>query len=319
MPHSIVILDGYTENPGDLSWSGFEAFGDVTVYDRTAAGQTAARIGPADVVLTNKVVIDTPVLDACPGIRYIGILATGVNVVDLAEAARRGISVTNIPAYSTMSVAQFTLGLLLEICSHIGEHTESVRRGVWANSPDFSYWDYPLIELDGKTMGLVGFGRIARATARMAQGFGLTVLACNARGTTGVTESGVELTTFDDLLARSDIVSLHCPLTADNVGLIDAAAIGRMKDGVIFLNTARGGLVAEADLAAALAAGKVAAAAVDVVAVEPIRPDNPLLAAPNIIITPHIAWAPRESRARLMEIAVANLAAFLAGRPVNLV
>jgi glycerate dehydrogenase len=315
----IVILDGYTENPGDLSWAGFDALGDVTVYERTEPAQTISRIGGAEVVLTNKVVLDAAVMAACPALRYIGVLATGVNVVDLAEAGRRGITVTNIPAYSTMSVAQFTLGLVLEVCHHIGDHTASVRRGVWANSPDFSYWDYPLVELDGLTMGLVGFGRIGQATARMAQAFGLRVLACDSRGTVGVTESGVELTALDDLLARADIVSLHCPLTERNQNLVNAATIARMKDGVIVVNTARGGLVDEAALAAALAAGKVAAAAVDVVAAEPIRPDNPLLGAPNVIITPHIAWATLAARTRLMDIAVANLAGWLAGRPANVV
>ncbi|MDR1806762.1 MAG: D-2-hydroxyacid dehydrogenase, partial [Propionibacteriaceae bacterium] len=299
MPH-IVILDGYTENPGDLSWSGFADLGELTVYDRTAPADAAARIGAADIVLTNKVPVTAAVMDACPALRYIGVLATGVNVVDLPAAAARGLTVTNIPAYSTASVAQFTFALLLEICHHVGEHTASVRRGVWANSPDFTYWDYPLIELAGKTMGLVGFGQIGQAVARIAQAFGLRVLACNARGTTGVTESGVTLAPFEDVIARSDIVSLHCPLTDANRGLIDAAAIGRMKPGAILLNTARGPLLVERDVADALNAGRLSAAAVDVVAEEPIRPDNPLLTARNCFITPHIAWAPFEARARLM-------------------
>ncbi len=309
----IVILDGYTLNPGDLSWDAFNAYGQVTVYDRTPEDQTVKRIGDADIIYTNKTPITRQVLDACPGIRYIGVLATGYNVVDIAAAKEKGIPVCNIPTYGTAAVAQFTFALLLEVCHHVAHHSNAVKAGRWTNSKDFCFWDFPLIELAGKTIGIIGYGRIGRATAAVARGLGMNVLAYDAYA------SGPECVPIDTLLEKSDVISLHCPLTQENKGLICAATISKMKDGVIILNTSRGPLVNEQDLYDALASGKVYAAAVDVVSTEPILNDNPLLKAGNCIITPHIAWAPKESRERLMEIAVNNLRAFAQGHVQNVV
>ncbi len=315
----IVILDGYTENPGDLSWAGFAAQGELTVYDRTPADQTAARIGDAEIVITNKTVLAEPVLAACPQIRYIGVLATGYNVVDTAAAKARGITVTNIPTYGTAAVAQLAIALLLEVCHHVGAHSESVKAGDWSRCPDFSYWNYPLIELAGKTMGIIGFGRIGQTTARIAVALGMKVLAVDENRNPALETADIRYAALDEMLALADVISLHCPLFPSTQGIINQGSIVKIKDGVILINTSRGPLVVEADLRAALASGKVAYAAVDVVSSEPIKADNPLLDAPNCIITPHIAWAPKESRARLMDIAVDNLRAFLAGQPKNVV
>lgn len=307
----IVILDGHVENPGDLSWEPLAQLGDLTVYDRTAPEDVIARIGNAPIVITNKTLITESIFAACPQIRYVGVLATGFNVVDIAAAKARGIVVTNVPAYSTQAVAQFTMALLLEICHHVGRHSDGVHAGKWSACRDFAYWDYPLIELMGKTIGIVGYGRIGQATAKAAEALGMKVLAYSRHG------QGEPYVPLDELYARSDVISLHCPLTAENAKMIDKAAIAKMKDGVILLNTARGGLINEGDLREALLSGKVYAAAADVAAVEPIPADCPLLGLDNMIFTPHIAWACFETRQRLMDIAVDNVRQFLAGTPVN--
>ncbi len=314
----IVVLDGYTENPGDLSWGGFEAIGETVVYDRTPEDQIVERIGDAEIVILNKTPITRATLEACPGIKYIGVLATGYNVVDTDAARERGIPVCNIPSYGTASVGQFAIALLLEICHHIGAHSDSVHNGDWERSADWCYWNHPLIELDGKTMGIIGFGRIGQATGRIAKALGMKVIAYDAHpNDAGRALAGyVEL---DTLLATSDVIALHCPLFPETQGIIDRAAIAKMKDGVIILNNSRGPLIVEQDLADALDSGKVAAAGLDVVSTEPIRGDNPLLKAKNCIITPHISWAAREPRQRIMDMAVENLKAFLGGGAVNVV
>ena len=314
----IVILDGYTENPGDLSWEGFAALGELTVYERTAAADIVPRIGDAEIVYTNKTPITAETLAACPNLRYIGLLATGYNVVDVAAAKARGVAVTNIPTYGTAAVAQFAIAMLLEICHHVAHHSDAVHAGRWTANPDWCFWDYPLIELDGKTMGIIGFGRIGQATGRIARALGMRVLAYDSRPS-DAGRAIAEYVPLDELLANSDVISLHCPLFPETEGIVDKANIARMKDGVILLNNSRGPLVVEQDLSDALNSGKVYAAGLDVVSTEPIRPDNPLLKAKNCFITPHISWAPRESRQRLMDIAVENLRAFLAGAPVNVV
>ena len=310
MREKLVVLDGYTCAHGDLDWKLFEAFGDLTVYDRTATEQVVERIGDASIVLTNKVPVTEATLAACPSVRYIGVLATGYNVVDLDAARARGIPVCNVPAYSTDAVAQHVFALLLELVSHVAAHDRAVREGRWISSPDFCFWDMPMTELAGKTMGIIGYGQIGQAVARIAQAFGMRVLACASREREG-------LVPLERVLAESDVISLHCPLTASNKGLICRDTIAKMKDGVILLNTARGPLVAERDLREAVLSGKVRAAAVDVVGTEPMRADCPLLGVEGILITPHIAWAPRETRARLMGIAAENIRRFLAGQPVN--
>lgn len=315
----IVILDGYTLNPGDLSWSGFEALGTLKVHDRTAPADIVGRIGDAEVVIVNKVPITGATLDACPSVRYVGVLATGYNIIDTAACAKKGIPVTNIPTYGTIAVAQMATALLLELCHHVGEHSDSVRAGEWQTSPDFCYWKHPLVELSGKTMGIIGFGRIGQATGRIAQALGMKVLAHDDFRVPALESETCRYADLDSLLAESDVISLHCPLLPSTKGIVNAASIAKMKTGVFIVNTSRGPLIVEQDLADALARGKVGGAAVDVVSSEPIAADNPLLKAKNCIITPHIAWAPRESRQRLMDIAVANLAGFIAGKPANLV
>ena len=307
----IIVLDGAVENPGDLSWEPLAALGNLTVYDYTAPQDVIARIGDAPIILTNKTVISAEIMAACPNLRYIGVLATGYNVVDIAEAKKRGIVVTNVPAYSTPTVAQFTMALLLEIALHVGHHSRVVHEGKWTACRDFAFWDYPLTELVGKTFGIVGYGSIGKATAQLAQAFGMKVLAYSRHG---AEEFHTEL---DELYAQSDIVSLHCPLTAENAGMINRDTIAKMKDGVILINTARGGLINEADLREALLSGKVYAAASDVVSTEPIKADNPLLGLDNMIITPHIAWAALEARQRLMNVATDNVRQYLAGKIQN--
>ena len=314
----IVILDGYTENPGDLSWAGFEALGQVTVYDRTPASEILARAKGAEVLLTNKTPLSAETLAAlAPQLRYIGVLATGYNVVDVEAAKAQGVPVCNIPTYGTTAVAQFVMALLLELCHHVGDHSRSVKAGDWSRCPDFCYWNSPLIELAGKTFGVIGYGRIGRAAARLAAAFGMEVLAYDTRAT-GMDEVA-RLVSLDEVLEKSDVISLHCPLFESNRGMINQESIARMKDGVLLINTSRGPLIDEAALAQALHTGKVAGAGLDVLETEPARPDNPLLAEPNCLITPHIAWAPKESRQRLMDIAVANLAAWLDGKLQNVV
>lgn len=315
----IVILDGYTENPGDLSWAGFEAIGSLSVYERTPLEKIAQRIGDAEAVITNKVPISRATLEACPSVKYIGVLATGYNVVDVAACSEKGIVVTNIPTYGTNAVAQMAIALLLELCHHVGAHSESVFSGEWTNSADWSYWKYPLVELAGKTMGIIGFGRIGQATGRIAQALGMKILAHDEHKTPGLESETCRYVDLDTLFAHSDVISLHCPLFPSTQGIINRHNIATMKDGVFIINTSRGPLIVEEDLRDALLSGKVGAAAVDVVSSEPIKADNPLLQARNCLITPHIAWAPKESRQRLMEIALENLKAFAAGSPVNVV
>jgi len=315
----IVILDGYTLNPGDLTWNGLEQLGELTVYDRTPETQILERIGNAEIVYTNKTPLTGETLAKLPPLRFIGVLATGYNVVDIQAAKERGIIVTNIPTYGTTAVAQFVFALLLEICHHVGEHNEAVHQGLWSCCPDFCFWNYPLIELTGKTLGIIGFGRIGRTTAKIARWFGMKILAYDEYQNKALEDDTTRYANLDELLAQSDVISLHCPLFAATEGIINKSTIAKMKDGVIIINTSRGPLVVEEDLAAALNSGKVFGAAVDVVSTEPIKSDNPLLTAKNCIITPHIAWAPQESRQRLMKIAVDNLKAFLGGTPLNVV
>ena len=317
----IVVLDGYTENPGDLSWDALAQLGELTVYDRTDPQDEAliiARMAGAELVFTNKTPITRAAIDACPRLRFIGILATGYNVVDCAYAREKGIPVSNVPAYGTASVSQFSIALLLELCHHIGHHDRAVHEGRWERCADWCFWDYPLIELEGKTMGIIGFGRIGQAEGRIARALGMRVLAHDLHPT----DAGRELADYvdlDTLYACADVISLHCNLTPENTGMICKASIEKMKDGVLIVNNARGQLVNEADLAAALEAGKVAGAALDVVSTEPIRSDNPLLHAKNCILTPHISWAPIESRQRIMDCTVENAKAFLNGTPTNVV
>ena len=315
----IVVLDGCTLNPGDLSWEGFESLGEVQVYARTPAEKTVERIGDAPVILTNKTAITKEILDQCPAIRYIGVLATGYNVVDVKAAAQRGIVVTNIPSYGTDAVAQYAFALLLELCHHVGLHDESVKAGEWEKCQDFCYWKTPLMELAGKTLGLIGFGRIGQRTGAIARAMGMRVLAYDRFQRPELENENCRYVSLEQLLAVSDVISLHCPLLPETKGVINRDTISRMKDGVLIINTSRGDLVVEKDLAEALISGKVAGAAADVVSTEPIRGDNPLLKAPNMIITPHMAWGAKESRGRLMNQAVENLKAFLSGNPVNTV
>lgn len=313
----IVILDAYAANPGDLSWDEFAALGDLTVYDRTAQEDAAARIGDAEVVFINKVRLTDEIFAACPNLKLVSILATGYNIVDLAAAKRRGITVCNVPGYSTRAVVQMTFALLLEICQQVGLHSGAVHTGRWQTCPDFCFWDRPLIELDGKTMGIVGYGAIGSAVGTVAQALGMKLLV-TARHEKPVPE-GARFVSLPELLAQSDVVSLHCPKTAENARMIDAGALAQIKDGAILLNTARGGLLDEQAVADALRSGKLLAAGMDVVSAEPIRADNPLLTAPNCFLTPHIAWAPLETRRRLQAISAENLRAFLAGKPQNVV
>lgn len=316
----IVVLDGYCENPGDLSWEPLKQFGELVVYDRTPEDkeEVIKRIGDADVLVGNKVPITGEIMDACKNLKYITVLATGYNVIDVAAAKERGIPVSNVPTYGTAAVAQHTIGLLLEICHHIGHHDQQVKAGRWENGEDWCFWDYPLIELDGKTMGIIGFGKIGQATGRLAKALGMKVLAAGSRPT----DAGREIAEYvevDDVLAQSDVIALHCPLFPNTKDIICKENIAKMKDGVILLNSSRGGLVVEQDLADALNSGRIYAAAVDVVSTEPIVGSNPLLTAKNCIITPHIAWAPKEARQRIMNTTADNIAAFIAGAPVNVV
>ena len=317
----IVVLDGYTENPGDLSWAELEKLGQLTVYDRTAYGESpliAQRIGDAEVIVTNKTPISQQTLEQCPNLKLIAVLATGYNVIDCAAARKKGISVVNVPTYGTASVSQYSIALLLEICHHIGHHDQSVHAGNWANNADWCYWDYPLIELDGKTMGIIGFGRIGQAEGHIARALGMRVLAYDLYPSDSGRAIG-EYVDLDALYRQSDVISLHCNLTPENTRMINKDSIAKMKDGVILINNARGQLIDEQDVADALNSGKLAAAGLDVVYTEPIREDNPLLKAKNCIITPHISWAPRESRQRIMDVTAENIRAFLAGRPQNVV
>lgn len=317
----IVVLDGYTENPGDLSWSGLEALGEVTVYDRTSyvdAPIIAERIGDADIVVLNKTPITKATIDACPNMKMIAVLATGYNVVDYEYAKEKGIPVCNVPTYGTASVGQYAIALLLEVCHHIGHHSKTVFEGKWANHIDWCYWDYPLIELDGKTAGIIGFGRIGQTTGRIAKALGMNVIAYDLYPN----ESGKAIAEYVDLetvLAKSDVLFLHCNLTPENTGLINKENIAKMKDGAILINNSRGQLIDEQDVTDALNSGKLAAAGLDVVYSEPIKADNPLLGAKNCIITPHMSWGAKEARQRIMNITVDNVKAYMDGAPVNVV
>ncbi len=317
----IVVLDGYTENPGDLSWDGLKEFGEVIVYDRTSYVDDpiiAERLGDAEVAVINKTPITKATMDACPNLKLIAVLATGYNVVDYNYAKEKGIPVVNVPTYGTQIVGQYALGLLLEICSHYGHHDETVKAGKWQNNVDWCYWDYPMIELYGKTAGIIGLGRIGQATAKLLNALDMKVLAFD----TFQSEAGKKLAEYvdlDTLLAESDVIFLHCPLFPATEGIINKENIAKMKDGVILINNSRGQLVVEQDLADALNSGKIYAAGLDVVSTEPIKADNPLLTAKNCIITPHISWAAQASRQRIMDITVDNIRAFAEGKPVNVV
>ena len=317
----IVVLDGYAENPGDISWSPLETLGELTVYDRTALTEsplTAERIGDAEIAVTNKTPITRAVIDACPNLRAIAVLATGYNVVDTAYARTKDIPVMNVPVYGTDNVAQYAIALLLEACSQVGHHDRSVHAGEWTRSVDFCYWQKPLIEVSGKTAGIIGFGRIGQAVARILSAMNVHVLAYS-RSERAEGRALADYVPLDTLFQKSDFIFLHCPLTPETDGIINAANIAKMKDGVIIINNGRGQLIVEEDLAAALTRGKVAYAAVDVASTEPIAAENPLLHAPNCIITPHISWATKEARERIMQMTADNVRAFMEGRPTNVV
>lgn len=317
----IVVLDGYTENPGDLSWEPLKALGELTVYDRTSYVDDpviAERIGDGEIVVTNKTPITKATFDACPQIKAVAVLATGYNVVDYEYAKEKRIPVLNVPAYGTQIVGQYAVGLLLEICSHFGHHAQTVKEGKWERNADWCYWDYPMIELYGQTAGIIGMGRIGQSTAKILNALEMKVLAYDVHES----EEGKRLAEYvglDELLARSDVIFLHCPLFPQTENIINRENIAKMKDGVILINNSRGQLVAEQDLADALNSGKVYAAALDVVSTEPIRGDNPLLKAKNCLITPHISWAAKASRQRIMEITAENIRAFMEGKQVNVV
>ena len=316
----LTVIDGYTMNPGDLSWEQYEKFGELRVFDHYTGDEeeVISRIGDAGIVIANKSKVTRRVIDACPNIRFIAVQATGYDPIDYVYAREKGIPVSNVPAYGTDSVAQFAIALLLEICGHAGHHDQAVHQGKWAACGDWCFWDYPMIELSGKTMGIIGFGRIGQAVGRIASALGMKVLAYNRSRS----ESGAKIAQYvelDELLERADVISLHCPAFPETVGMINRDTIAKMKDGVILINNSRGALVVEQDLAEALNSGKVAAAALDVVSSEPIREDNPLLRAKNCLITPHISWAPKESRQRIMDCTEENIRCFLAGKPQNVV
>lgn len=314
----IVVLDGYTLNPGDLTWEGLGKLGNLTVYDRTPDEMVVERIGDAEILIVNKVKITREILEKT-NVKYIGVIATGYNVIDVDAAKEKGILVSNIPTYGTDSVAQMVFALLLEICQHVAAHDAAVKSGEWTRKKDFCFWNYPLMELAGKTMGIIGYGRIGQATGRIAQAFGMKVVAYNKEPDKALESDNMKFVELDELFSSSDVISLHCPLLESTKGIINKDSIANMKDGAIIINTSRGPLIVEEDLAAALNSGKVYAAGVDVVSVEPIEDNNPLLKAKNIFITPHIAWAPKESRERLMDIAVNNLKSYLEGKPENIV
>ena len=314
----IVILDGYSANPGDLSWEGLEQLGTLTVYDRTSPSETVARAADADVVLTNKVVISREVMAELPQLKYIGVLATGYNVVDIAAAHERGITVTNVPAYSTESVAQMVFAHLLTVTNRTEHYAVQNRQGRWSKNPDFCYWDFPHMELAGKTFGIVGLGNIGRRVAQIALAFGMQVKALTSK-TAEILPAGIEKVSLEELLATSDVLSLHCPLTERTRHLINVDTLQRMKSTAILINTGRGPLVDDQAVAGALADGRLAAFCADVLTEEPPKADNPLLRQPNAFITPHIAWASKEARIRLIQVATDNVRAFLNDQPVNVV
>lgn len=321
MNMKIVVLDGYTENPGDLSWDGLKDLGNLTVYDRTSYSEAsiiAERIADAEVAVTNKTPISKETIDKCPNLRCIAVLATGYNVIDYNYAKEKGIVVQNVPSYGTQIVGQYAVGLLLEICSHYGHHDQTVHEGKWQNCEDWCYWDYPMIELYGKTAGIIGLGRIGLQTAKILNALNMRVIA-NDNHETDEGRKYAEYVDRDTLFHESDVIFLHCPLFPDTNRLINKSSIAKMKDGVIIINNSRGQLVDEQDLADALNSGKVYAAGLDVVSTEPMRADNPLLTAKNAIITPHISWAAQAARQRIMDTTISNLKSFMAGTPENVV
>lgn len=315
----IVILDAHTTNPGDLDWNPLASLGSLTVHDRSPAATVLERATGADVVITNKTVLNAGTLAALPDLRYVGLLSTGTNVVDLAAASERNVTVTNVPGYSTPGVAQSVFALLLELTNRTGHHSDEVRKGRWAASPDFCWWDGNLIELEGLTLGIVGYGAIGRRVAAIGQAFGMQVIANSRSKPAGTHEGDVAFRSIDEVFAASDVVSLHCPLTPETDGLINAQKLASMKTTSFLINTARGGLVVEADLASALNAGQIAGAGLDVLSQEPPPASNPLLTASNCVITPHIAWATRNARQRLIHEVAANLRGFLEGQRRNVV
>ena len=314
----IVVLDGHTLNPGDLSWERLEQIGECEIYDRTPPDEVLARAGGAEVLLTNKTVLDRDMLLSLPGVRYVGVLATGYNVVDVTAARELGVTVTNVPAYGTRSVAQMVFALLFELTMRVGHHDETVKRGRWTSSKDFCYWDFPLQELGGLSMGIVGLGKIGEEVAKVAMAFGMSVIAHDPFRKTPPPEN-VWMMDLDMLLGMSDVVSLHCPLTSASRGLINSMRLSMMKPGSYLINTSRGPVVVDQDLAHALNSDHLAGAGLDVLSTEPPPADNPLLSAKNCVITPHIAWATRASRQRLLEVAVANIKMFYRGKPINVV
>jgi glycerate dehydrogenase len=315
----IAVLDGYCLNPGDLSWDGLRRFGEVEVFERTPAAEVAARAAQAELVFTNKTPLPGSVFEQLPKLRYIGVLATGYNVVDVEAARARGVVVTNIPTYGTASVAQFVFALLLELCHNVKLHADAVRAGEWSHNADWSFWKSPLVELAGKTMGIIGFGRIGRNVSRIADAMGMRVIANDTYHGEEPSYSGFRWAEVGELLAESDVVSLHSPLFPETRGMINAHSLAHMKTSAFLINTSRGPLVVDQDLADALNAARIAGAGLDVLSVEPPVESNPLLAARNCLVTPHIAWATREARARLMDLVVENVASFLAGKPRNVV
>lgn len=315
----IVVLDGFCLNPGDLTWDALGRFGEVEIHERTRVDEVAARAAGAEAVFTNKTQLPGYILEQLPGLRYIGVLATGYNIVDVDAARARGITVTNIPTYGTSSVAQFVFALLLELCHNVRLHADAVRAGEWSRNADWCFWKSPLVELAGKTMGIVGFGRIGRQVARVADAMGMRILANDTNQTNAPEYEGFRWAALEDLLRESDVVSLHSPLFPETRGMINSRALALMKRTAFLINTSRGPLVNDRDLAAALNAGVIAGAGLDVLSVEPPAEDHPLLSARNCLVTPHIAWATREARSRLMDLAVDNLAAFAAGTPRNVV
>jgi len=315
----IVVLDGYTLNPGDLSWDGLKQFGELTVYDRTPQDKLLERCRDAEVILTNKMPVGADLIKQLSALKFIGVTATGYNIVDVDAARQRSIPVANVPGYGTRSVAQMVFALLLELCHHVQRHSDTVMEGKWARSPDFCYWDHPLTELADKTMGIIGFGTIGRMVGDLATAFGMNIIGAGRSRTDESGRQNFRWASVEELLEQSDVISIHCPLTPETKGLINKESLRRMKGSAFLINTSRGPIVVDADLAEALNTGIIAGAGIDVLSVEPPSKDNPLFGARNCLITPHIAWATREARARLMDKTIANLAAFMAGNPVNVV
>jgi glycerate dehydrogenase len=315
----IVVLDGYTLNPGDLTWSELEEFGKVVLYDRTPKDKIYERSVEADILFTNKTPLDGAILNKLPSLKYIGVLATGYNVIDTETAKKNNVVVSNVPGYGTTSVVQMTFALLLELCLHVQQHSDSVKKGQWSDSADFCYWNHPLVELAGKTMGIIGFGNIGEGVGDVATAFGMNILGASKQRTDQSHRKNFRWTDIPELLEASDVVSIHCPLLPETKGLINKESLKKMKRSAFLLNTSRGPIIIDEDLADALNEGVIAGAGLDVLSIEPPSKDNPLFKAKNCIITPHIAWATKEARVRLMDIAINNLSAFLSGNPVNVV